>query len=232
MKLSSFFQDDDPMRIGFAESKDYLCCAIDDRQGLGFMVDWLKKPQTNRQLLKYSKSITNESLIIRALPYRTIWRKVVYLPLSYSDQEIHKHVMTLIKQNVPLDIKKLVPDYIVERDEVRKAYCVQVYAAQRDMLKNAVIRRDNILDCELSCFMRGYHVMNPKASTNFTENVYHFRDIEFRLTPEKVVEFTPKAAAEPHHLTVNDLVFPENHEVLDKEAYVVAIGTVLWNGYQ
>lgn len=226
MRLTDFLKPEPWLNIAYAEGENYICCAVDAHIGIPEVL-WLEKPQTNQQLLAYSDTISNNYRIIRPIPHQSIWRKVIYMPEHYTEAQIGLQAIATIKENIPLDLKEIFCDYEVEPVPEKKAYKVSLFAARRDLSEKYAITPDTVLDCELHCFFRGYHQLNPTASKDFANNRYYCRGVEFQLLPSGI-EITPRDKPSEGCLTVEDITFPEVFQIKEKEAFVLAIGAVIW----
>lgn len=226
MRLTNFFKPEPWLNIAYAEGENDICCAVDAHIGIPEVL-WLEKPKTNQQLFEHSETISNNYRVIRPIPYQSIWRKVIYVPEHYTEKQIGIQAIATIKENLPVDLKEIFCDYDIQPAPEKKAHKVSLFATRRDLSEKYAITPDTVLDCELHCFFRGYHHLNRGASTDFENNRYYCRGVEFQFSPSGI-EITPKDKPSEGCLTVADITFPDVFEIKDKEAFVLAMGAVIW----
>lgn len=230
MSLAELFEQRLVFNVAYAEGENYVCCLIDAHMGIPHIV-WMDKPQTNQQLLEYAQMVSDNYRIIRPIPHQAIWRKVIYVPKHFTPAQIGVKALATIQENLPIGLKEVFCDYETEYVPQKKAYKVSLFATRRDTAAKYAVTPDTVLDCELHCFFRGYHALNREADIDNPNNRYYCRGVEFQITRDGF-EITPKAQPSEGCFTVEDIVFPEDFEVREKEAFVLAFGAMLWTDPQ
>lgn len=230
MSLSTLFKNDRPcVHIGYAEGEHHICCAVDARQGFDSIhTEWLDKPKTNEELIAHADYVSTNYRIIRPLPYQAVWRKAIYLPLNCTPEQLDQKALEAIRENVPVPLSDIFFDYQIEKLPEKNAYKVALYALRRDYGNPLALDEETVLDCELNCFFRGYHYLNPSASQDFEQNRYYCKGVEFYIT-EDGFQITPKDTPDANHFTAEDISYPDHYVLKEKEAIVIAVGASLWD---
>lgn len=212
-------------QLGLAEN-DKLRCAVWQQDSEIIDVQWHSRSANMSEIPLQAGSFSQKFTIIRPLPHQYIWRRTLFLPLQFPEKDIHKQVIQILKQQIPLPIDTLSFDYYCERQTESMRIKLIIYAIRKNYIKPLVSEKISVyLDCELHCYLRAFHYFLPESRDDIPLNSYHLNDISFQVKNEEM-QINPKESLYQYH--IEQIKLPD--EILDKKLYLQALGASLWNG--
>ena len=213
------------VQIGIAENEQY-CCMVVQKEGQILDSQWHLTPYKLQNLLLQVVHFSQNFTIIRPLPYQYIWRKYVFLPLDIVEQDIHKQVIYILKQQVPLPIEQIAFDYIWEEQVSAHRIKLVIYAIKKEYIDSLLLDKFSIhLDCELHGYLRAFHYLLPVSQENIFESSYHLDYLSFQFKDDALI-IDPKESL--YKYIINQINF--SGDILDTHLYLKALGASLWNG--
>lgn len=211
-------------QLGLAEN-DKLRCAVWQQDGEIIDVQWHSRSANMSEIPLQAGRFSQKFTIIRPLPYQYIWRKVLFLPLHFPLQDIHKQVVYILKQQVPLSINELSFNYYLEQQVNLKRMKLVIYAIRKIYINQFIFERQQIhLDCELHCYVRAFQYL-LEDKYDIYDCSYQLDDFSFQFKSEELI-IEPKESIYQYRL--EQLEIPEG--IVDKKLYLQALGASLWNG--
>lgn len=210
--------------IGFSENHTYRCFVWENVSENKIEVSWQTKSEDTDfswlQAIKFPKNST----FVRSVPFQYIWRKYLFLPLSYNQTMIYSQILQVLRQELPLALEDVYFDYQsfpLPNDGLVR---VLIYALRRNYADSLLLQTDTILDCELYCFARGFnHLFAFELAQE--DRIYALENKTFRLTA-KALEFNSDLTLA--NCNLSHLELPES--IKDPFLYLTALGACLWNG--
>ena len=219
------FNKKPPLIMGIGENDQYFCL-IYEKEG-DVHTYWQEKPCRYEELLKHAQKVTKNFIAVRAVPHRYIWRKYLFFPAYYSEEQTHQQVIRYLKQELPLPIEEVFFDYSSELLDTPQALRVSVYALRKDYSEQQIGDTPTVLDCELHCMLRGIHYLDNRPAGKLEENSYEMGEnwVQFKQD-ELLIQSQP--IPNTNQFSVFGLDYSD--EIYDAEVYVSALGAALWNG--
>lgn len=149
--------------------------------------------------------------IVRPIPHDYIWRKYIFLPKQADSSLIHRQIIQVIKQELPIPLTDIYFDYSLFPEADGKSVRVIIYALRKSFAEPLMLSPNTILDCALHCAQRGLHFLQPEAEASH----YHFQGYRFQF--------------QRNGLELNRT--EERSDCLSSEAdplYVLALGAARW----
>lgn len=213
-----FSQSTTPLQYGLSENPYYTCLIGCQAQQICH-IEWFEK-DANPQI-----ALPHKSVLITALPFHQIWRKVCFVPKNYPESLYHQKVIQILRQSLPVPLENLQFDYQIQ--PLEQQIRIAIFAFHQPETIRHSLYKGAIIDCELHCLIRAIHFLRKLSLTDLTPYCYPIAQRFARFKPDGLQLFdTPPDDVECLNITDGEL--PEN--TLDKGLYLTALGAALWNG--
>lgn len=210
--------------IGVSENQDYRCFVLTNELDNKMDVYWQQKAENGEFVGLHAVKFPPNATFVHSVPYQYIWRKYLFLPISYSHIMIYRQLLQVLRKELPIAIEDVYFDYQLFPLPNDGLVRVIVYALRRNYANSLLMQSDTILDCELYCFVRGFNSLSTSALAQ-EERIYALGEKAFRLSPQ-AIEFSQDLTQVNCHVNQLEL----NTSVKDPFLYLTALGASLWNG--
>lgn len=210
--------------IGVSENQAYRCFVWENVSENKTEIYWQVKAEYNDSSWQQAVKFPKNSTFVRPVPFQYIWRKYLFLPLSYSQTMIYRQILQVLRQELPLALEDVYFDYQLFPLPNDGLVRVLIYALRRNYADSLLIRPDTILDCELYCFVRGFNYLSTSELPQ-EDRIYAVKNKTFRLTA-KALEFSSDFAQANCNVSRLELA----DSIQDPFLYITALGASLWNG--
>lgn len=209
------------LQVGLSENEHYYCLVY--QQNSVFETIWQPKSLTleaflAEQAVKFSEKFT----IIRPIPQQFIWLKYLLFPQSLSTAMLYRQLIQILQQELPVPLQDIYFDYHVSMLN-ESTQRVALYALKRSYADTHMTSRNTILDCELHCFVRGFHTFSTELEPFNTTFVMNNQAYQFCENALNISNEIPEQAC-----TTEQLTLPE--DIRCPHLYLTALGASLWNG--
>ncbi|WGE86763.1 pilus assembly protein PilM [Actinobacillus equuli subsp. haemolyticus] len=213
-----------PSLIGVSENQAYRCFVWENVPENKTEISWQVKAEDNDFSWQQAVKFPENSTFVRSIPFQYIWRKYLFLPLSYSQTMIYRQIVQVLCRELPIALEEVYFDYQLFPLPNDGLVRVLVYALRRNYADLLLLQTDTILDCELYCFVRGFNYLSNSTLAQ-EDKVYTLENKTFRLTA-KALEFSSDLTQA--NCDLSHLELPGSTK--DPFLYVTALGASLWNG--
>lgn len=212
-------------RLGLSESDSHYClvgwregeevkCWQEEKNGRS-VAEFLQ------QAVGYTPKTAKYYHLIRAVPYRFVWRKSCVLNVEFSPLAIYRQVVEILRQELPVPLEEVRFDYHYRATEDPHLWKVRIYALRRsygDMLR---FDEKTVLDCDLDCQLRARTMLGLEEGDGFVfdEQWAHYDGDLVQL--EKATE---------QQLAEEEFFYDLPVNVNDITLYLTAFGAALWQG--
>ncbi|WP_373819440.1 pilus assembly protein PilM [Glaesserella sp.] len=213
-------------QIGISENVHQFCLVyITEDKVHSF---WQQKPCDYNLLLQQAVRFLPKFTVIRPIPHTYIWRKTLFFPINYSAQTLYQQIIQYLTQELPVSIEEIYFDYVTERLVDSEIIRVVIHAVRQCHVDSLLAYSPTILDCELYCFLRGFHYWTAQPLENIRQNVYQIsnRLVQFKLDGLETTESSLNDSDKLKQLS--QLTWGE--DINDPLLFIVALGACLWNG--
>ncbi len=208
--------------VGVSENQTYRCFSFEYRHQR--KIYWQKIAENNQFSLPQAVEFPKNSIFIRSVPFQYIWRKYLFLPISYDHAMIYRQLLQVLRQELPISLEELYFDYQIFPLADERLIRVIVYALRKNYADSLLIQSDTILDCQLYCFVRGFNYLSTLELPQ-EDRIYALEDKTFKLTT-KGIEFNTDLTQA--NCDLSKLELPNS--IKDPFLYLSALGASLWNG--
>ncbi|WP_150539141.1 pilus assembly protein PilM [Actinobacillus vicugnae] len=213
-----------PYLVGMSENQHYRCFVVANKQTNSPEAYWQPKEVQSEFSLPQAVEFPANFTLVRTIPFQYIWRKYLFLPISYHQDFIYRQILQVLRQELPLAIEDVNFDYQLfplPNDGVVK---IVVYALRKNYANSLLVSPNTILDCELYCFIRGFNTLFDSDLAQ-QQRIYALQD--------KTVQLTLKSIELGNDITqanccITQLDLPDS--IKDPFLYITALGASLWNG--
>lgn len=205
--------------IGLSENSEYRCFVWSQNTKIEYYfqpktTDFSLPPQAGRSPQKIT--------LIRPLPHRYIWRKVLFFPMNYDEQIIYRQIIHILQEELPLSLTEIYFDYKIEKQQDKQHQRLALFAVRKEYARKLLTHYRTILDSELHCYWRGFQYFTTETENKF----YQVEAFAFKSTLTGIDIIKPQQ--DKNFIHIDQLNLPE--EILDKNLYLAALGASLWNG--
>lgn len=216
-----------PIVLGLSEDEQYYCLV--KNQAEKFSTFWQKKSEGLEMDIQkiIAKEIVNEPFtLVRTIPYQYIWRKTIFISKKLDEIQLHQQVIQILKNEQPLAIELLNFDYQRLPSSNTNLDKITIYALNKNYAES-LNQFNNILDCELHCYIRGIFHLNPQLDNNFPCFSFKQKIVQFTESELLFPQIEPKDCTHLANIMITDINIPSDEA---KQLYCLALGASLWNG--
>lgn len=216
-----------PTILGLSENEEYYCLV--KNQAEKFSTFWQQKSEGLEMAIQKiiaTETVNEPFTLVRTIPYQYIWRKTIFISKKLDEIQLHRQVIQILKNEQPLAIELLNFEYQRLPSSNNNLDKITIYALNKNYAES-LNQFNNILDCELHCYIRGIFHLNPQLDNNFP--CFSFK--------QKTVQFTESELlfplVEPKNcIYLSDILITDTDMQSDesKQLYCLALGASLWNG--